>query len=127
MGKKIVISNQETKSSGPYLTPEARENELMSLAYDLAEEQLRNGTASSQVMTHFLKLRTERERRDLELDKLRNENRLLKAKSEAYDSEREKNRLYAEAIRAMGIYSGTIDENEVTEMEKQEIFDDFMA
>lgn len=127
MGKKIVVNNTTSSKSGPYLTPEARENELMSLAYDLAEQQMRDGTASSQVVTYFLKLRTERDKRDLELDKLRNENKLLKSKAEAYDSQKEKNRLYAEAIRAMGIYSGTLDEDEVTEMEKQEIFDELGA
>ena len=122
MGRRILIHDEESTSM-PSLTPEARENELISLAYDTAEQQLRAGTASSQVITHFLKLQNEREKRDLEREKLINENKLLKAKADAYESAKEKNRMYANAIRAMGIYSGSIDEDEVQDLEREEAFD----
>ena len=69
----------------PALTPEARENQLISLSERLAEKQLREGTASSQVIVHYLRLGTMRER--LERDKLKYETELLKSKKEAIDSE----------------------------------------
>lgn len=126
MGKKTIISKTNSGTGTPYLTPEARENELIALAYDNAERQLREGTASSQLIAHFLKVSLERDKRDLEKEKLINENKLLKAKADAYDSQKEKNHLYAEAIRSMGIYSGEIDEDEVTQMEKEEIYGDML-
>lgn len=123
MGRKIIIHDEEPERSIPALTPEARENELIALAYDTAEQQLRAGTASSQVITHFLKLQNEREKRDLEREKLVNENKLLRAKADAYEAQKEKNSMYAAAIRAMGIYSGTLDEDDVSNMEKEEALD----
>ncbi len=119
------ISTTEEKQKTPFLTLEARENHLMNLAYNLAEEQLANGTASSQIICQFLKLKNERDEKDLKIEKLKNENKLLKAKADAYESQKEKNQLYAEAIRAMGIYSGTYDDDEVSEMEKDEIYEDY--
>ena len=67
-------------------TPEARENQLVSLAVDLAEKQLREGTASSQVISHYLKLGTSREQ--LEQERLRRENKLLEARVEAIESQK---------------------------------------
>lgn len=49
---KAVKRSGEHQMMRPALTPEARENQLISLASDLAEKQLREGTASSQVITH---------------------------------------------------------------------------
>lgn len=92
------------KNGRPGLTPEARENQMISLAVDLAEQQLRDGTASSQVITHFLKLATVREK--LERERLEEENRLLKAKTKAIESAEEIKTLYEEAIVAMRRYSG---------------------
>lgn len=88
----------------PAITPEARENQMISLAVDLAEQQLREGTASSQVITHFLKLATVREK--LERERLAEENRLLKAKTKAIESSEEIKVLYEEAIVAMRRYGG---------------------
>lgn len=88
----------------PAITPEARENQLIALAVDLVEERMRNGTASSQETTHFLKLGSTKNR--LELEKLRAENRLLSAKTEAIESAKRVEELYAEAISAMKRYSG---------------------
>ena len=72
-------ANDSPKKMRPALTPEARENQLISLAVDLAEEQLRDKTASSQVITHFLKLGTTKA--ELEKEKLAKENELLRAKT----------------------------------------------
>lgn len=79
-------------------TTEARENQLMALAYDLAEDQLRNKTASAQVITHFLKLATEKER--LEREKLENENQLLIAKKKSIEASDRMEALYADALAA---------------------------
>lgn len=89
---------------GPALTPEARENQLVNLAVDLAEQQLRDGTASSQVITHFLKLGTVNHQ--LELEKLRKENQLMEARTEAIQSAKRVEDLYTEAMNAMRRYSG---------------------
>ena len=90
----------------PALTPEARENQLIALAVDLAEKQLAEGTASAQVITHYLKLGSTRER--LEKEKLRKENELLQAKREALDSATRIEELYSNALDAMRSYSGSI-------------------
>lgn len=91
-------------------TPEGRENQLVSLAVELAERQLRDGTASSQVITHYLKLSTSREA--LEQEKLRRENELLKAKAEALESAKRVEAMYEEALTAMRRYSGQVIEVE---------------
>lgn len=97
----------------PALTPESRENQLIALAIDRAEEQLRDGTASSQVITHFLKLGSTKER--LEKEKLEEENKLLRAKTEAIQSAKRVEELYAEAINAMRVYAGYGDKDEEDE------------
>ncbi len=101
---KANSSSNSTKKMKPALTPEARENQMIALAVDLAEQQLREGTASSQVITHFLKLATSKEQ--LEREKLKQENELLKAKAEAIHSAKEVEILYKEALSAMRDYSG---------------------
>jgi hypothetical protein len=75
---------------------------MVAYAMDLAEEQLRNGTASSQVITHFLKLGLQE--RQLELERLQNENELIKAKKENIQTGKELKELYAEALVAMSRY-----------------------
>ena len=97
-------SDIKNRRPRPALTPEARENQLISRAVDLAEKQLIEGTASSQVITHYLKLGTTREK--LELEKLRKENELLKSKKDAIDSAKRVEELYAQALDAMKRYSG---------------------
>lgn len=94
----------------PALTPEARENQMISLAVDLAERQLQEGTASSQVITHYLKLGSMRER--LEREKLEEENKLLKARTEQIQSMKRIEELYEEAIKAMRNYGGQGDQDE---------------
>lgn len=102
-------------SRRPATTPEGRENELVSIANDLAEEQLRDGTASSQVITHFLKLGSTRER--LEQQRLEHENELTRVRIEAIESQKRVEELYLEALQAMRSYSGDvapIDQDEDT-------------
>jgi len=92
------------KAYRPALTPEGRENQLISLASDLAEQQLRDGTASAQVITHYLKLGTAREQ--LERERLSKENRLLDAKVDQMESAKKMEELYGKAIEVMKVYSG---------------------
>lgn len=92
----------------PATTPEARENQLVGMAVDLAEKQLAEGTASSQVITHYLKLGSTRER--LEQERLRKENILLDAKAEAMATGARIEELYDNAIKAMRTYGGQDDD-----------------
>lgn len=104
-------SKESTKTRRPALTPEGRENQMISLAVDLAEKQLVEGTASSQVITHFLKLGSTRA--ELEREKLKQENELLRAKTESLQSMQRIEELYSNALEAMKNYSsngGTVDE-----------------
>lgn len=89
----------------PATTVEGRENQLISLAVDLAEKQLAEGTASSMVITHFLKLGTMRAK--LEMEKLRHETKLLDAKTEVLQSTKRLETLYSEALEAMRNYQGS--------------------
>ena len=102
--KNVKESSEPIKKMRPALTPEARENQLISLAVDLAERQLLEGTASSQVITHYLKLGSTKER--LEKEKLIEENKLLRAKTENLQSMKRVEELYAEALNAMRNYAG---------------------
>lgn len=88
----------------PATTPETRENQLISAAVDLAEKQIHEGTVSSQVLTHYLKLGSTREK--LEQERLKNENEMLKAKTEALASAKKVEELYGLALNAMRSYSG---------------------
>lgn len=106
MPKRKVEKTDHKVKVKPALTPEARENQMISLAIDLAEKQLIEGTASSQVITHYLKLGSSKER--LEKEKLEKENELLRAKTEALESEKRTEELYANAIAAMQKYRGVL-------------------
>lgn len=98
------------KKIRPALTPEARENQLISLAMDRAEQQLIDGTASSQVITHFLKLATTKA--ELEKEKLKKENKLLEAKTNAIEDSKEYKVLVEDAIKAIRGYQGLGDPEE---------------
>ncbi len=88
----------------PATTPEGRENQLIALAVDCAEEQLRNGTASSQVICHYLKLGSTRER--LEKEMLEKKVELMTAQKESLDASQRIEELYSKALDAMRLYSG---------------------
>lgn len=109
MAKVNTKKSSDTHSKiRPALTPEARENQLIYLATELAEQQLRDGTASSQVITHYLKLGSSKERIEKEI-RLK-EKDLLDAKTEALKSSKRIEELYTEAIAAMRKYSGGDDD-----------------
>lgn len=107
---KKTKTDSEYKPLRPALTPEARANQLVALAYDLAEKQLREGTASSQVITEFLKLGSSENK--LKMEKLEEENKLLRAKTEKIQSEQRSEEMFAEAIKAMRQYQGRGPEEE---------------
>lgn len=88
----------------PAKTPEERESQLVSMAMDLAESRIREGTASAQELTHFLKLGTTRNQ--LEQEKLMRENKLLEAKAEQIESGQRTEELYSEALSALRSYKG---------------------
>ena len=88
----------------PATTPERREQQLVEAAVNLAEQQIRSGKVSSQVLTHYLKLGTTREQ--LEQDRLREENALLRAKVESLASGEDIKKLYEDALTAMRSYQG---------------------
>lgn len=99
-----VKSSDSTRTRRPAITPEARENQMIALAVDLAEKQLQEGTASSQVITHYLKLGSMREK--LERERLEEENKLLRAKTKAIEDQKEMKEIYLDALKAMQRYSG---------------------
>lgn len=107
---KAVDSSSPRRKMRPALSPEARENQMISLAVDLAEKQLQEGTASSQVITHYLKLGSTKERIEKEI--LEKQKELISAKTEALQSAKRMEELYADAINAMKRYSGNGDMDE---------------
>lgn len=109
MARRKAEPTEPTPRRRRATTLEARENQLVSLAVDLAERQLRDGSASSQVVSHYLKLGSSREK--LEQERLRRENVLLKTKAEAMESAKRVEELYGQALNAMRSYAGqTFDE-----------------
>lgn len=104
---KTVTSSESSRKMRPALTPEARENQLISLAVDLAEKQLRDGTASSQVITHYLKLGSTKEK--LEKEILEKQKELIEAKTQSLQSAKRIEELYENALNAMRRYSGRND------------------
>ena len=94
----------------PATTQEARENQMIALAMDVVEKRLRNGTASSQETTHFLKLGSIKEKRELAL--LEQELQLKRAKTEAIQSAKRVEELYSKALDAMRSYSGSSGDDE---------------
>lgn len=106
--RKTVAGQEPPKRPRPALTIEARENQLIALAVDLAEKQLLEGTASSQVITHYLKLGTTRER--LEKEIMEKQKQLLEAKTDAIQSEKASGELYSKVLAAMRLYSGYHEE-----------------
>ena len=107
---KASGSSDSVRSIRPALTPEARENQLISLATDLVEKRLIEGTASSQETTHFLKLATTKAR--LEKEILEKQRDLIIAKTENLQSQKRSEELFSEAIKAFRNYSGQGEEEE---------------
>lgn len=111
MTKQSTNYKEKThKKRRPAISPEARENQMISLAVDLAEKQLMEGTASSQVITHYLKLGSTKEKIEKEI--LENKKELIKAQTESMQSLQRVEELYENALNAMRAYSGQDDPDE---------------
>ena len=104
---KSKIPDTTPTSLRPGLTPEAEENQCIAMAYSLVKQRLADGSASSQETTHFLKMGSVKAR--LENERLIEENKLLRAKTEQIEHEQDKSELYAEVLKAMKTYQGRDD------------------
>ena len=114
MSKKVAKTDVPSRRTRPALTPEARENEMIALAVDLAEEQLRNGTASSQVITHYLKLGSSKERIEKEI--LERQKDLITAKTESLQAAKKAEEDYERVLEALKMYSGKADDSEYEDL-----------
>ena len=104
------LDSPKKRRQRPGMSVEARENQLIALAVDLAEKQLIEGTASSQVITHYLKLGSTKERIEKEI--LTEQKKLIEAKTEALQSAKRVEELYADAMAAIRNYRGENDPEE---------------
>lgn len=111
---KKTTNQESTRRIRPAMSPEARETQMVSLAVDLAEKQLLEGTASSQVITHYLKIGSTKEK--LEKEILERQKELITAKTEELKSAKRMEELFEQAIKAMTTYSG--DRQETSEEEE---------
>lgn len=102
--RRVIDHSNDKPRPRRATTPEGREQQLIALAVDVAEEQMRNGTASAQVISHYLKLGSSREQ--LEQERLAGEVHLLKIKAETIASQKRVEELYTEALNAMRTYAG---------------------
>lgn len=109
---KATVSSGTPKPRRPALSPDAREQQMIAYAMDLVEERLRNGTASSQETTHFLKLATAKAQ--LEKEILQEQKKLIVAKTEDIEGRKESKAMFEAAIKAMRTYNGRDDVDEDT-------------
>lgn len=109
-----LVSKPKKRRMKPGLSDEARENQVIAEAINLAERQILEGTASSQVITHFLKLGSTTSR--LEKEILEKQKELIQAKTEALQSEKRLEELYANAVQAMQRYSGGDPDEDSTDI-----------
>ena len=110
MGRRKKSDEPLSPRLPPADSPQERENQMISLAVNLAEKQLREGTASSQVIVHFLKQATTRNQ--LEMEKIKYETAMLQAKKDALNKSGQLQELMANALEAFRSYSGTSNEGE---------------
>ncbi len=113
--KQKIDSNQPIR---PAMTPEARENQLINLATNLAEKQLKEGTASSQVIIHYLKQATLKAQ--IELEKIKMENKLMEAKIDSLKSNVLSREMYEQLLKVFSKYSGNLNQEE--DYSNEEIF-----
>ena len=109
--EQVVVKS--SRRSAPAMTQEAKESQLIALAYDLAEERMRNGTATSQEIVHFLKLGSTKDRIEREI--LERQKDLVSAKTEALQAQKRIEELLANAVTAMKSYSGVEEQDEYEE------------
>lgn len=111
MAKKTTKADEESQRIfAPAMTPSAKENQMISLAMDLAEKKLRDGTASSQLICHYLDMASPREQ--LKQEMMRKQNDLIDAKTQALQSAKHIEELYTNAIIAMREYAGANQDEE---------------
>lgn len=106
--KKTTSTKKGTRKLGE--SSSRQENQMIALAKKCARKQLEEGTASPSVITHYLRKEMMREKDELELEKLRNENKLLKAKTEAIESAKNIEELYRDAMDAFKGYRSSSDD-----------------
>lgn len=125
MGRRAQTKQpqQQPKRMRPALTAEAREQQLISLTYDLVEQRLLDGTASSQETTYFLKLASDKAQLERERQEL--ENKLIKAKTEQLQSQKRVEELYANAIKAMREYGGYGSHSDDYDDEEVDDYDEY--
>lgn len=111
---KTISSSSPTPNGRPPITPEAKEAQMISLAMDLVEKRLRDGSASSQETTHFLKLATTKAREELAI--LKEQRKLVVAKTTDIESRQETKAMFENAIKAMRTYSGKDDVDDDTDV-----------
>lgn len=111
MGRRKKLNGSSSPQFSPASNPEERENQMISLAVNLAEQQLREGTASSQVLVHYLKLASTRNK--LEEEKIKYETAMLKAKKDALNKSGQLQDLMENALEAFRSYSGNSEGGEV--------------
>ncbi len=114
--KKPVETSSKPKKIPPAMTQEARENQLIALAYDLVEQRLLDGTASAQETTHFLKLGSMKEKKEMQM--LDKQMKLVEAKVESLQSMKHVEELYTNALNAMREYSGNKNYDEMETMDE---------
>lgn len=102
------------KQYPPALTDEAREKQLICMAYDLAEQRMRDGTASSQEVVHFLRMGSQRDR--LEKEIMGEQKKLVTAKAGAYQSARNLETMISDAMEMFKLYNGKGEEDEAQEI-----------
>ena len=107
---KAASSSDSNSPLRPPTSLEAQENLMISLAVQCAEKQLRDGTASSQVITHYLKLGSSKERIEKEI--LEKQKELIEAKTKNLNSNSEAKELYNKALEAFRRYSGAGGEDD---------------
>ena len=112
-GKKTIEEPSETGNNFPYSRPrtaQAREDQLIAMAYDRVEERIRNNQATGPELVHFLKMGSAKGR--LEKEILEKERELVTAKTEALHAQKRIEELYSKAIAAMKSYSGDQDDSD---------------
>lgn len=119
---RTVQKGASTRRDAPARTPEEQEQKMINLAFQLAEKKLRDGTASSQVITHFLQLGTEKAK--LEREKLRAETDLAQAKVTAVESATTSDEIYRNALDAMRRYQGAASTIDYDDGDEYYDFDD---
>lgn len=115
MGKSLKKSGNDIFV--PASTPEERENQLTSMAYDLAADRIMNGTATAQEIVYFLKLGSPKTKLEMEL--LKKQNQLMQAKTESIQSAKRMEELYSKAMAMMSEYDGSADDDEFYDSDLQ--------